>query len=444
MVNPGRPSQTKALDLWMNGVLVGTWSVTRASHLFSYAQTWLRHDQARPISLSLPLAQGTTPFLGGIVESFFDNLLPENPNTRQRIAEQFGARADRAFDLLEQIGRDCAGAIQLVPAGYAPTDIHRILADPLDEQAVERLLDQAVARVPYRIVEGDFRISLAGAQDKIALLVHEGQWCLPRGSTPTTHILKLPMGRVPAGIDLTTSVENEWLCARIVQAFGIPVAASHIEHFGRHTVLVVTRFDRLWQGTWLARIPQEDFCQALGVPASKKYQSDGGPGIDAILDILRGSSRAEIDRRDFLKAQLIFWLLGAPDGHAKNFSILLRQGGLFDLAPLYDILSAWPHTGAGPRLFDERKLKLAMGVRGEKSLHYRLTEIRRQHWNITAKRKALGLDFEDVIQDVLDKVPAVLENLPKLLPSDFPKSVSDPIFIGMRRQADRLEKMPKS
>ncbi|MDD5280729.1 MULTISPECIES: type II toxin-antitoxin system HipA family toxin [Acidithiobacillus] len=442
MVNPSRSS--KALELWMNGVLVGTWSVTRTNHLFAYAQTWLQHDQRRPISLSLPLAQGTTPFRGDVVESFFDNLLPENPNTRQRIAEQFGARADRAFDLLEQIGRDCAGAIQLVPVGSVPPDVHKVLADPLDEKAVERLLDSAVARMPYRLVDEEFRISLAGAQDKIALLVHEGRWCLPHGNTPTTHILKLPIGRVPAGIDLTTSVENEWLCARIIQAFGIPVAHSRIERFGRHQVLVVTRFDRQWQGTWWARLPQEDLCQALGVPAAKKYQNDGGPGMDAILDILRGSSRAEIDRRDFLKTQLIFWLLGAPDGHAKNFSILLRRGGFFELAPLYDILSAWPHTGAGHNLLDERKLKLAMGVRGGKNLHYRLVDIQRRHWNATAKRNALGTDFEDVVQEVIDSVPAVMENLQQILPPDFPNSVSDPIFTGMRRQAGRLEKMPKS
>lgn len=205
-------------------------------------------------------------------------------------------------------------------------------------------------------------------------------------------------------------------------------------------MLVVERFDRRLLAGWWARIPQEDFCQALGVPPASKYESHGGPGIDAILGILRGSQAAEVDRRNFLMAQLIFWLLAAPDGHAKNFSIFIEPEGRFRMTPLYDVMSAWPVTGVGPNLFDRKKLKLAMSVRG-KSKHDRIESIQRRHWNETAKRNAMGVDFEPVIEQVLAAVPGVIEHVAAELPAGFPVRVSDGIFEGLRAQARRLAAM---
>jgi serine/threonine-protein kinase HipA len=286
------------------------------------------------------------------------------------------------------------------------------------------------------------RISLAGAQEEAALLRHEGRWCIPHGATPTTHILKLPLGRVGAvRADFTTSVENEWLCSRLLSAFGMEVADCAMARFGRHKVLVVERFDRRRFDTWWARLPQEDFCQALGCPPGRKYEAHGGPGVAKILDLLRGSQRPEADRRQFLKAQLLFWLLAAPDGHAKNFSIRLEAGGHFRLAPFYDVMSAWPILGAGPDHFDPRRLKLAMAVTG-KSRHTRLSEIHRRHWNEAAKRNALGQDFEPTINEVLAAVPAVIAQVGAQLPPGFPAGVSDPVFHGIESQAARLAAMP--
>jgi serine/threonine-protein kinase HipA len=240
---------------------------------------------------------------------------------------------------------------------------------------------------------------------------------------------------------LSTSVENEWLCSRLLFAFDMEVADCSIARFGRHKVLVVERFDRRRFGTWWARLPQEDFCQALGCPPGRKYEAHGGPGIAKILDVLRGSQRSEVDRRRFFKAQLLFWLLAAPDGHAKNFSIRLEAGGHFYLTPFYDVMSAWPILGVGPNLFDPRRLKLAMAVSG-KSRHYRLTEIRRRHWNETAKRNALGQDFELTINEVLAAVPGVIAKVGARLPPGFPAMVSDPVFHGIESQAARLAAMP--
>lgn len=207
--------------------------------------------------------------------------------------------------------------------------------------------------------EDELRISLAGAQEKTALLWHRGKWCRSKGATPTTHILKLSLGEV-GGLraDFSTSVENEWLCTQIAQAYGLPATECEIASFGHHKALVVTRFDRrLLNKTWWARLPQEDFCQVFGVRCERKYEEKGGPGIAEILDTLRGSDEAETDRSHFLAAQLLFWLLAAPDGHAKNFSLFLEPLGRFRLTPFYDILSAWPVTVKARVSFHGRSLK---------------------------------------------------------------------------------------
>jgi serine/threonine-protein kinase HipA len=184
-------------------------------------------------------------------------------------------------------------------------------------------------------------------------------------------------------------------------------------------------------------LPQEDFCQATGVPGERKYEEKGGPGISPILGLLRGSKDPELDRKAFLSAQLLFWLLASPDGHAKNFSIFLEPEGRYRLTPLYDIMSAWPVIGSGPRKFQWQKIKLAMAVRG-KNAHYKVAEVQRRHWNQVAKDNALGEDFEPVIQQFIAKAPGALDAVASRLPADFPAAVSEPIFSGVLKQKDRL------
>ena len=237
--------------------------------------------------------------------------------------------------------------------------------------------------------------------------------------------------------DFSTSVENEWLCSRLARAYGLPIAESTIKTFGRHKTLVVTRFDRSFRDGWWARLPQEDFCQAKGLPPGRKYETEGGPSIATILDTLRGSDNAASDRRNFLAAQLLFWMLAAPDGHAKNFSIFIGPKDHFRSTPLYDVMSAWPAIGSGARKFQWQKVKLAMALH-TKNIHYRLAEIQRWHWNAVAKANALGPDFEAVIQEFVDKTPAVIDSVGAHLPKDFPAAVADRIFDGLTAQRKRL------
>lgn len=232
--------------------------------------------------------------------------------------------------------------------------------------------------------DDELRISIAGTQEKTALLKLDGHWCMPQGATPTTHILKLPLGLVGGmGLNLRESVDNEWLCAQILAAYGLPVAHCELVRFGDAKALAVERFDRRW---WTAsdghrqliRLPQEDLCQATATAPDQKYEAQGGPGIDRIMSVLAGSITPEEDKRTFFTAQVLFWMLCAPDGHAKNFSLFIRPGGRFQLTPLYDVISAYPMLGPGPDQISPFKIKLAMAARG-RNAHWKMNDIQRRH-----------------------------------------------------------------
>lgn len=271
-----------------------------------------------------------------------------------------------------------------------------------------------------------------------------GRWLKPERSTPTTHILKLPIGL--AGnmkADLTTSVENEWLCMQLLQELGLPVATTAILRFGDRRVLGVERFDRRMHssGTWIMRLPQEDFCQVHGLPQTIKYEADGGPGLARIASILANSETPREDIAVLLKAQILFWMLAAPDGHAKNFSIQLLPRGRYRLAPLYDVMSILPVMGDAPNQLRRHKAKLAMAVSG-KNRHYLLKDIQRRHFNSTAIKCGHGGTAEPLIASILENVPRAIAQVHGRLPREFPQIVADRILGGMEESAKRLEAMP--
>lgn len=438
-----RPRKTRELAVWMNAERVGTWTLgTNNSHAFAYEEGWLGSAASRPLSLSMPLQPSTIPYRDEVVESFFDNLLPDSRDIRRRIQTRFHTASTRAFDLLAEIGRDCVGAVQLLPLDQAPAGLDRIDGEALTDADVARLLRGTPAGAfPGQHDYDEFRISLAGAQEKTALLRHDGRWHRPLGATPTTHIFKLPLGRIGnMQADFTTSVENEWLCAQIVAAYGLPVAACEIVDFEDQKVLIVERFDRrlAQAGTHWLRLPQEDCCQALGVPPAVKYEADGGPGIKAILDLLLGAQNAAADRLMFFKAQLVFWLLCATDGHAKNFSLAIEPQGRYRLTPLYDVLSAHPILGRGANQLAPERAPMAMAALGQ-NRHYEWSRILRRHWLSTAR--ACGI-AEDVAQAIIDELvantAAVIDQVATSLPTTFPANVADAVFAGMVTAARKL------
>ena len=428
-----------ALWVWMNGERVGTWTVTRGAHTLQYEQGWIESSRGRPLSLSLPFTADRT-IRGEKVSSYFENLLPDDDRIRERVRGRFKLAGIDAVDLLTAIGRDCVGAIQLLPPDRPPEGFDRVEYEALDEQQVERRL--MLATMPQLTDVGDldedsWRISIAGAQEKTALLKVGEQWCSPRGATPTTHILKLPLGLVAnRQADMSHSVQNEWLCLNLLQELGLPAANSEILTFGSKTVLAVERFDREWSKTasgkdWIVRLPQEDLCQALGLPPTQKYEHTDvkgrttGPTMQSVMQVLSASAEASKDVATFLLAQMCFWILGNTDGHAKNFSIFLKSGDVYEMTPLYDVISLWPITGDAPNQMKQKVMKLAIPLRARKTLR-KLDDIGVDDWMFAAKQTGIR-NLPDQMFAVAAGLPAAVERLSKRLPFGYPQSVWEKI-----------------
>jgi serine/threonine-protein kinase HipA len=412
-----------------------------------YDPNWVQSREGRPLSLSLPFTPGNTPHRGERVRHYFDNLLPDSPDIRARLARRYQATSTDAFDVLAQAGQDCVGALQILPDDASPAVVS-LQARPLSNSEVAAVLRHATAATaPGFMEDDDFRISIAGAQEKTALLKLDGQWCMPQGTTPTTHILKLPLGLVGGmGLDLRESVENEWLCAQILAAYGLPVARCEPVQFEDIKALAVERFDRMWWAApdgqqHLIRLPQEDLCQATATTPDLKYEAQGGPGIDRIMSILSGSITPEQDKRTFFAAQVLFWMLCAPDGHAKNFSLFIRPSGRYQLTPLYDVISAYPILGNGPNQISPFKVKLAMAVRG-KSAHWKMNDIQRRHWLAVGARHGVvtadGQTAEALLDDLVARTLEVIPQVRRKLPEGFPTPLANSILQGLEQASQRL------
>lgn len=443
MVSQRRRSGRRALSLWMNGEMVGTWSKTTSDvDVLSYEESWINSPKARPLSLTLPFLPGNGDHRGAHVEAWFENLLPDSREILARVARRFGV-TNNTRSLLAEIGRDCVGAVQILPADEVPVDLGKLELEPLTSADVARTLRGVTGAAPMNLEgrsDDEFRISVAGAQEKTALLRLNGSWYRPRGITPTTHIMKLPLGLVGnMRFDLEHSIANEWLCLHLLDALGFDVAPTEMATFSdeisTERVLVVERFDRQWRSDMngITRLPQEDLCQATGTKPSLKYESEGGPGISKIIQLLRAGIAPEDDVRAFVLAQLAFWLLAAIDGHAKNYSLFLRRDG-YTLTPLYDVLSAWPIIGHGANKLPIQKAKLAMAIRC-KNRHYEIAKIATRHWKCLAEQAQVP--FAEM-EHLVERVPAAIDTVQALLPTDFPESIWEAITTGLQKNAERF------
>ena len=397
---------------------------------FRYDREWLDRSNTFPVSLSLPLREDA--WRGEPVIAVFENLLPDSADLRRRVAEKVGAAGYDAYSILAAIGRDCVGALQFIAGdATAPEATTNIAGEQVDDEAIEMLL-KSLAQAPLGLTrDDDFRISIAGAQEKTALLRIDGQWIKPHGTTPTTHLFKTQIGKLPNGIDFSNSVENEFYCLRLLKHLGLLVNRAEIMTFGQTRALVIERFDRVWSDGRLIRLPQEDCCQALSVPPSRKYQNEGGPGMLAIANLLKGADSPADDHRTLFQAQLVFWLIGATDGHAKNFSIFLHPGGGYALTPLYDVLSAQPNVDA--RQLERKQMKLAMSV--GKNHHYRIDEIQSRHFFQTGEAAGLSRSLvRNAAEDVAACMDAALASLEAELPADFSQGLHDSIGAGVQRR----------
>jgi serine/threonine-protein kinase HipA len=424
------------LNVFLNSRLVGQLRREASGAIsFQYDPSWLEWEFLLPVSLSLPLREQA--YSGTPVIAVFDNLLPDDDHLRRQIAARAHAKGTDAYSLLGAIGHDCVGALQFLPPHMEPGPAGAVEGDPISNEEVASIID-SLATTPLGITEDEsFRISIAGIQEKTALLYHDGRWYRPRGTTATTHIFKPSIGKLPNGIDLTHSVENEYFCLKTIATLGIKAAKPQITTFGKRRVLVVERFDRRWTADGrLLRLPQEDCCQALSISSTRKYEADGGPGIVQILRLLRGSDDPLADQRSFLKANIVFWLMGATDGHAKNFSVFLRPGGRFRLAPLYDVISAQPSVDSKQILWKHFRLAMSIGT----TPHYAIRQVAPRHFMQTAVRAGIGKGVvPSILEELRRDVPAAIDRAKADLPAGFPGKIADSISNGVKRRLRILE-----
>lgn len=423
--------------VWYDRARVGTLiRATDGGVSFTYDASWLTSDTAFPVASALPLTQGA--WQGDPVIAAFDNLLPDaEGELREKIATRIGAPGKDVFSLLSLLGRDCVGALQFLPMDEEPAALdmqYRVISE---EEMVDDLKNLASAPLAQG-EDDDFRISIAGAQEKTAYLYVDGHWAKPRGITPTSHIFKTPMGILPGPdeIDLSDSVENELFCMTLAREIGLPVAAVEKMNLPDQVVLSVERFDRVWINDTLKRLPQEDMCQSLGYPSAMKYQKTGGPGIRQIMELLRESDDPMADRETFFRAQIFYFLIGASDGHAKNFSLRLGHRGRFRLAPLYDILSLAPVVHVG-RL-QRKRYRLAMSIAG----HYGIDEIVPRHFESEGRAGGLPKDRPlQLLAEMVDRLGPALEQTKHAVGNQVPHSVSDPIENDALQRARQMREL---
>ncbi|MBI5534605.1 MAG: type II toxin-antitoxin system HipA family toxin [Deltaproteobacteria bacterium] len=355
---------------------------SRGRLAFEYADNWQRSGNAYPLSISMPLAATQHPHAK--IEPFLWNLLPDNKVILDRWGSRFHVSPGNAFALMGAVGEDCAGAVRFVHPdrlGDVPREGDGNV-EWLDEAAVEARLQALREDISaWRRMGDSGQFSLAGAQPKTALLFDGQRWGLPSGRMPTTHILK------PAMAGLDGHAENEHFCLSLARSLQLVAAITSVARFGSEVALVVERYDRLKIHTDIQRVHQEDFCQALAVPPTTKYENEGGPGAVAIANVLReNSGSADADIRSLVDALAYNWLIAGTDAHGKNYSVLIGASGRVRLAPLYDVASALPYDDM---YFP--KLKLAMKIGGE----YRLRSVGLHQWRTLARQ--LKLDQDEIV-----------------------------------------------
>lgn len=391
----------RALDVWCFGQLAGRLTDDGHHLTFAYSEQWAAAGRP-PISQSLPVRAKTTP---EAARAFFEGLLPEG-DLRDLLAARLGVSKDNEFSILEEIGGDCAGAISLYPHDHSPAPgaggVHWFDDDELAQFVVD-LPTRPMAADP----NGEFRLSLAGAQDKVPVVVDGGRIGLPTGGRPSTHILKTPIERLPA------TVLNEAMWARVGAALGITTAHSDPRRVGDAEMLLVERYDRQpadGPGGAL-RLHQEDFCQALSIPSNRKYEKEGGPTLASCFTLLRDAATEparELPR--LLDAWALSFIAANHDAHGKNYSLLYGPEGA-TLAPVYDVLNTAAYWKVKP--MDRH---MAMRVGGESRPDY----VRRRHLDRMLAECGLGSTAaRRRLRSLATRAPAAIHKIRRELAEQF-------------------------
>ncbi|EGQ9271265.1 type II toxin-antitoxin system HipA family toxin [Vibrio parahaemolyticus] len=418
-----------------NNMLVGQFvQQSKTYWSFSYSDEWLAYDSAFPISLSLPLVKGECSSFNAL--NFIHNLLPDLKEERLSLAHSVGVQSNDAFNLLSKIGHDCTGGISFTESRQAPNigwEYREISASELNE-----LVTQRKSFLPFF---GEYRPCISGTQRKTTLTRLNGKWYVPQEKSISSHIIKYPMDAIVQNnsvLDMSSSVENEFICNQIAKELGFSVPDIEIiTAESGAKALVVERFDRCFVDGVVSRRHQEDFCQIFGVPEHQKYQSENNLGVSKIVDVLSFSAERKADNHDFFKFMVLQCLLGATDGHLKNFSVHIAPGGHYQLAPFYDLLSAYPAIGATG--LNKRKLKLAMGLKASRGYKYHINKICLRHIEQTANQFGISsANCHEIISTFLAQFSSALSSTDNRFPEKEFSLVKDAIFQHATKIVEKL------
>lgn len=406
------------LDVYLKGRKVGSIQMDTDVNAmtFAYDEVYLADKESVAVSLSLPLQQ--QPFDAYRTRVFFENLLPPEV-VRRRLEPIIHHDRNNIFAFLKYLGGDCAGAIALYPAGDDPSTHEDVVRELDDRDAAEILKALPGSPLLQGVVEG-YRISVAGAQDKLVARIREGRVSLPLFGSASTHIIKPAMVRCPS------SVENECFCQRLAADVGIESARSSILRVGGCPYYVTERYDRAERNGRIVRYLQEDFCQAMGIDAERKYQIDGGPSAARCFRFLRDHGFGLQDQMRYIDQFLLNFLLGNADAHAKNFSLVSDDSGV-RLAPAYDVMSTAVYANVVN--------SMAMSIGGQ----YEFGAVNRESFAKFAEQcdispKAI-LARLDALAAKLPRAAAELKT--KMSDEGHPSPVYDEIITVVNRQIDQ-------
>ncbi len=382
----------KHLSVFLHDLYVGELISQQGKLFFSYDKEYLQLPTARPISTTMPLSDDI--YTHPIVAPYFSGLLPDE-GVRYRLAKYLQISEKNIFGLLEAIGGECAGAVSIkAQSTTVNQQANYIVLEDKEALDVMRSLENR----PFLVGEDDIRISAAGAQCKLMIAFIDGKICIPKGTTPSTHIIK---PNIPGFQD---TVFNEYFCMTLAKKIGLISPSVQIYKINQTSFYVVERYDRTLQNNQITRLHQEDFCQILNIPPEIKYENEGGPSISdcfGVMDKFIQSGRMPgIDKLRLLKLIIFNFLIGNTDAHGKNFSVVYQKNGV-TLAPCYDLLSTVIYSSNG-------KDKMAMKIGGE----YQLRLIQPRHWQRLANQ--IGFKEVFVIQQIKKMALDIHKELPYL------------------------------
>jgi len=423
-----------------NNMLVGQFvQQSKTNVSFSYSDEWLAYDSAFPISLSLPLVRGECSAFNAL--NFINNLLPDLTSERLELARSIGVQSVDALTLLSKIGHDCTGSISFTDCKEPP-----VVGWEYRELSISQLDEIVTQRKSFLPFFGDYRPCISGTQPKTTLMKLNDKWYVPQGKSISSHIIKYSMGAIAQNnsvLDMRSSVENEFICAQIAKKLGFNVPnVEIITTASGAKALAVERFDRCFSSSVASRRHQEDFCQIFGVPENKKYQSENQLGTSKIADFLTASTKGHENTRDFFKFMILQYLLGATDGHLKNFSVHIDSNGFHQLTPFYDLLSAYP--AVGPKGLNKRKLKLSMGLKASKGYKYHINKICLRHIEQTAIQFGISnAECHEILSAFLAQFSSALSSIDNRFPEKEFSLVKDAIFQHATKIVEKLNRSIK-